>query len=131
MAFGGWGFNPDPMNVPKKEKPDRDEQLENLLGNLLVAKYQVARLEDKVTQRVYDGYKKSTFVFKNNDTWYKVSINIDKQEPEKKEPEEFKCSYCDEKFATDIELGLHHNIHAPSHDEDEEANLDQALETSP
>ena len=84
MAWGGWGFNPDP---PKEEKSDRDAELENLLGNLLVAKYQVARLEDKLTNRVGNGHSDSKFMFKHGERWYQVTIHIDRQEEIKKEEE--------------------------------------------
>lgn len=86
MAWGGWGFNPDTVkNEPKKE---RDEELENILGNLLVAKYQVMRLEDKLTNRVGNGHPNSTFIFRHGEAWYKVSINIDRQLDKKEEEDD-------------------------------------------
>lgn len=87
MAWGGWGFT---STTEKKDEPksDRDTELENLLGNLLVAKYQVMRLEDKLTDRVGNGHPNSTFMFLHGERWYKVSINIEKQEISNKPEEE-------------------------------------------
>ena len=85
MAFFGMSALPDRKDEPKK---DRDEELENLLGNLLVAKYQVMRLEDKLSNRVSNGHEDSTFIFKKDNEWYKVSINVRKQEQKKEEEEE-------------------------------------------
>jgi hypothetical protein len=77
MAY--WGL-PAPDSTKEEEHKDRDTELENILGNLLVAKYQVARLEDKLTNRVGNGNKDSTFLFKHGERWYKVIINIEKEE---------------------------------------------------
>ena len=62
----------------------RDLDLENIVGNLLIAKYQVDRLRTRLSKLVY-GYgirmsnnnKASTHVFKHNNKWYKISLRID------------------------------------------------------
>jgi hypothetical protein len=61
----------------------RDQELENITGNLLIAEYQVEKLQARVADLV-DGYrpemsnsKASTHVFKHNDKWYKLSLKID------------------------------------------------------
>ena len=61
----------------------RDLDLENIVGNLLIAKYQVDRLRTRLSKLVY-GYKArmsnnnkvSTHVFKHNNKWYKISLML-------------------------------------------------------
>ncbi len=62
----------------------RDLELENIVGNLLVAEYQVDRLRTRLNDLI-NGYrphiknnKISTHVFKHNNKWYKLSLRIDK-----------------------------------------------------
>ena len=61
----------------------RDLELENLVGNLLVAEYQVDRLRTRLSD-IVNRYrpqmkqnKASTHVFKHNNKWYKLSLRID------------------------------------------------------
>ena len=61
----------------------RDLELENIVGNLLVAEYQVDRLRTRLNDMI-NGYrpyiknnKTSTHVFKHNNKWYKLSLRID------------------------------------------------------
>jgi hypothetical protein len=61
----------------------RDLELENIVGNLLVAEYQVDRLRTRLNDLI-DGYrphiknnKTSTHVFKHYNKWYKLSLRID------------------------------------------------------
>jgi hypothetical protein len=61
----------------------RDLELENIVGNLLVAEYQVDRLRTRLNDLI-DGYrphiknnKTSTYVFKHYNKWYKLSLGID------------------------------------------------------
>jgi hypothetical protein len=61
----------------------RDLELENIVGNLLIAEYQVDRLRTRLTDLV-SGYrpqmmknKASTHLFKHNYKWYKLSLRID------------------------------------------------------
>ena len=66
-----------------QSKEERDLEFENLVGNLLIAEYQVDRLRTRLADLV-DGYrpqmknnKASTHVFKHNNKWYKLSLRID------------------------------------------------------
>ena len=67
----------------QSEGEKRDLELENIVGNLLIAEYQVDRLRSRLAELV-DGYrpqmknnKPSTHVFKHNNKWYKLSLWID------------------------------------------------------
>jgi hypothetical protein len=62
----------------------RDLELENIAGNLMIAEYQVDKLRRKLSQEVRDirygsfGSKKtSAHTFKYNGKWYKVSIKVE------------------------------------------------------
>lgn len=69
------------------EKKERNIELENILGNMLVAKYQVFRLEEKLAW-IARTENDSTFIFRDsNGEWYKVSVNVTKQEDKKEEEE--------------------------------------------
>jgi hypothetical protein len=64
----------------------RDLELENIVGNLLIAEYQVDRLRTRLNDMV-NGYrpyiksnKTSTHVFKHNNKWYKLSLRIDESD---------------------------------------------------
>jgi hypothetical protein len=82
----------DKDNDNKKQAAEekRDLELENIVGNLLIAEYQVDKLQTRLAKIVYGyGYdydygpqmsnnnKASTHVFKNNNKWYKISLRID------------------------------------------------------
>jgi hypothetical protein len=61
----------------------RDLELENIVGNLLIAEYQVERLRTRLVDLV-DKFrpemrfnKKSAYIFKHNNRWYKLSLRID------------------------------------------------------
>jgi hypothetical protein len=61
----------------------RDQELENIAGNLLIAEYQVDKLRTKLADLV-DGFrpemrfnKTSAQVFKHNNKWYKLSLKIE------------------------------------------------------
>jgi hypothetical protein len=73
------------MQTRDKERVEekRDLELENIVGNLLIAEYQVDRLRTRLADLV-SGYrpqmnknKVSTHVFKHNNKWYKLSLKID------------------------------------------------------
>ena len=62
----------------------RDLDLENIVGNLLIAKYQVDRLRTRLADLVYgcrarisNNNKASVHVFKHNNKWYKLSLRVD------------------------------------------------------
>ena len=71
------------MQTRDKVEEKRDLKLENIVGNLLIAEYQVDRLRSRLAD-VVSGYrpqmmknKASTLVFKDNNKWYKLSLRID------------------------------------------------------
>lgn len=69
--------NPLPYN-----EEERDLELENIIGNLMIAQYQVDKLRSRLSERI-GGYgsasnkKASTNIFKHNDKWYKISMRVD------------------------------------------------------
>lgn len=64
-------------------KEARDQELENIIGNLLIAEYQVERLRARVIENLGAKYtyaaeqKQSTHIFRSNGRWIKVSINVE------------------------------------------------------
>jgi hypothetical protein len=60
----------------------RDLELENIVGNLMIAQYQVDKLRSRLSERI-NGYrstsnkKASVHVFKHNEKWYKVSTKVE------------------------------------------------------
>jgi hypothetical protein len=67
----------------KQAEEKRDLELENIVGNLFIAEYQVDKLRTRLADLVY-GYrprmsnnKASTHVFKHNNKWYKLSLSVD------------------------------------------------------
>src|SRR5439155_21063823 len=72
-----------PSEQPEEEK---NIELENTVGNLMVAEYQVDRLRTRLSDSIRGGILKtgsrtnrkgSTHVFKHNNKWYKVSVKIE------------------------------------------------------
>ena len=67
----------------QSEDEGRDLELENLVGNLLIAEYQVDRLRTRLSDIInryrpqIKNNKASSHVFKHNDKWYKLSLRID------------------------------------------------------
>jgi hypothetical protein len=62
----------------------RDLELENIVGNLMIAEYQVDKLRYRLNQQVkgssyhsFSKVKTSAHTFKNDDKWYKVSIKVE------------------------------------------------------
>lgn len=76
-----------PTKVPsEQQEEDRNIELENTVGNLMVAEYQVERLRSRLSDNIRgssglitgSGTKKgSTHVFKHNKKWYKVSVKVE------------------------------------------------------
>lgn len=72
---------PNPNQLPDADD-DRDLELENIIGNLMIAQYQVDKLRSRLSERV-GGYgsasnkKSSAHIFKHNDKWYKINIRVD------------------------------------------------------
>jgi len=71
----------------EQQEEERDIELENIVGSLMIAEYQVDRLRTKLGERTRgsSGFgpssgtnkKGSRHVFKHNDKWYKVSVKIE------------------------------------------------------
>jgi hypothetical protein len=76
-------LNTDNNNIeaPNIEE-ERDLELENIVGNLMIAQYQVDKLRSRLSERTV-GYgsasnkKASVHVFKHNDKWYKVTTKVE------------------------------------------------------
>ena len=71
------------MQTRDKAEEKRDLELENIVGNLLIAEYQVDRFRTRLSD-VVNGYSPkmmknnaSTHVFKHNNKWYKLSLRIE------------------------------------------------------
>ena len=67
----------------KQAEEKRDLDLENIVGNLFIAEYQVDKLQTRLANVVY-GYRPkmsnnnaSTQIFKHNNKWYKLSLRVD------------------------------------------------------
>ena len=61
---------------------EREQELENIIGNLLIADYQVERLRSRLTEKIREltsssSKNKSAYTFKHNSKWYRVSIRVD------------------------------------------------------
>jgi hypothetical protein len=67
----------------------RDFELENLVGNLLIAQYQVERLKERVSHNLStdDRSKISQNLFKYKNNWYRISINVDQVDLDDKKSE--------------------------------------------
>jgi hypothetical protein len=73
--------NPNNNHIPNLEE-QRDIELENIIGNLMIAQYQVDKLRTKLSERIgsylsASNKKASTNIFKHNDKWYKISMRVD------------------------------------------------------
>jgi hypothetical protein len=61
---------------------ERDLELENIVGNLMIAQYQVQKLQSRLSERI-GGYgsasnkKASMHIFKHNNKWYKVTTKVE------------------------------------------------------
>lgn len=69
-----------------EEVEERDLELENIAGNLLIAEYQVEKLQTRLADLI-DGFrpgmksnKGSSHVFKHNNRWYKLSLRFEEVE---------------------------------------------------
>jgi hypothetical protein len=68
----------------KDDNTKRDLELENIAGNLMIAQYQVDKLQYRLSQQVrgigygsFGSKKTSIHTFKYNGKWYKVSIKVE------------------------------------------------------
>ena len=64
---------------------EREQELENIIGNLLIADYQVQRLRSRLAEKI-GGVQpplprnKSAYTFKHNGKWYRVSVRVDEMD---------------------------------------------------
>jgi hypothetical protein len=74
------------LNNKKNQTPNieeqRDLELENIVGNLMIAQYQVDKLRSRLSESIHGfgstrNKKASVHVFKHNEKWYKVSTNVE------------------------------------------------------
>ena len=71
--------------LPEREQEDveeRDIELENIVGNLMIAQYQVDRLRTRLSDRITGlgsatNKKGSTHTFKHGNRWYKITLKLD------------------------------------------------------
>jgi hypothetical protein len=70
------------MVIRNSEEERRDLELENIVGNLMIAEYQVDKLRTKLADMT-TGYeltevnKGSAYIFKHFNKWYKISVKVD------------------------------------------------------
>jgi len=76
----------------KEVEGDRDTELENVVGNLMIAQYQVDKLRSKLAGKIGGYYyhhfhntQSSIFAFKDNEKWYRVSIRVDETSNDEKQ----------------------------------------------
>ena len=74
-------------NGKQAAEEKRDLDLENVVGNLFIAEYQVDKLRTRLSNLVYghrrrmgNNNKASIHVFKHNNKWYKISLIIEEEE---------------------------------------------------
>jgi len=63
-------------------KEEKNLELENIVGNLMIAQYQVDKLRSRLSERVrryssVNNKKSSMHVFKHNNKWYKVTTKVE------------------------------------------------------
>ena len=69
--------------LPEREQEDveeRDIELENIVGNLMIAQYQVDRLRSRLSDKISSSgtnKKGSTHTFKHGNKWYKITLKLD------------------------------------------------------
>jgi hypothetical protein len=64
---------------------EREQELENIIGNLLIADYQVQRLRSRLAEKIGEVHSpspknKSAYAFKHNGNWYRVSVRVDEMD---------------------------------------------------
>ena len=75
-------WNTDNNNQAPNIEEERDLELENIVGNLMIAQYQVDKLRSRLSERI-GGYgsvsnkKASMHIFKHNEKWYKVTTKVE------------------------------------------------------
>lgn len=70
------------------ELEERDLELENIVGNLLIAEYQVDKLRNRLVDKISSPYSGavirdgSIFSFRHNNKWYKLSVRVEQESSE-------------------------------------------------
>jgi hypothetical protein len=64
---------------------EREQELENIIGNLLIADYQVQKLRSRLTEKISEAHSaspknKSAYTFKHGGKWYRVSVRVDEMD---------------------------------------------------
>jgi hypothetical protein len=77
------------MQIRKaSELEERDFELENIVGNLLIAEYQVDKLRSRLVDKISSPYSGavmrdgSIFSFRHNNKWYRLSVRVEQESPE-------------------------------------------------
>ena len=75
------------MQIRKaSELDERDFELENIVGNLLIAEYQVDKLRNRLVDKIsYSGAvirDGSIFSFRHNNKWYRLSVRVEQESSE-------------------------------------------------
>jgi hypothetical protein len=73
---------PSESENQKEELEKRDIELENIVGNLMIAEYQVEKLRTRVTERIgtygnTPSKKVSSHMFKHDRRWFKISVKVE------------------------------------------------------
>jgi hypothetical protein len=73
---------PSERENQKEELEKRDIELENIVGNLMIAQYQVEKLRTRVTDKIggcgYAADKKiSSQMFKHDRRWFRISVKVE------------------------------------------------------
>jgi hypothetical protein len=69
--------------MSKRMTEKRDIELENIVGNLMIAEYQKDKLQSRLSERIgsfgsTSKKESSSSVFKKNDKWYRISLSAEK-----------------------------------------------------
>ncbi|MEM2139981.1 hypothetical protein [Nitrososphaera sp.] len=69
----------------RQEIEHRDTELENIVGNLLIAEYQVEKLRGRLMEKLTPAYSgtnavnSSAYSFKIGGKWYKLSLKVEEE----------------------------------------------------
>ncbi len=69
----------------RQEIEHRDTELENIVGNLLIAEYQVEKLRGRLMEKLTPAYSgtnavnSSAYSFKVGGKWYKLSLRVEEE----------------------------------------------------
>jgi hypothetical protein len=64
---------------------ERDLELENIVGNLLIAEYQVDKLKARLMEKIANTYSgapakdQSAYSFKAGGKWYRISLKVEEE----------------------------------------------------